>query len=92
MLSFSFNTEKATIDDETEAEARIISMVAGTGSNYISIHILGVMCKWKIVPPYDTLCTLMTLSALMTLCGHLCPVSHSTIIGWMCVLESVMYD
>ena len=38
MLSFSFNTEKATIDDETEAKARIILMVAGTGSNYISIH------------------------------------------------------
>ena len=40
MLSFSFNTEKATIDDETEVEARIISMVAGTEINYISIHSL----------------------------------------------------
>ena len=64
MLSFSFNTEKATIDDETEAEARIISMVAGTGSNYISIHILITFtidfgnvtwnCPKKIVYAKDT--------------------------------------
>jgi hypothetical protein len=37
MLSFSFNTEKATIDEETEVEARII---AGTEINYINIHSL----------------------------------------------------
>ena len=39
-MTFSYNTEKATIDDETEVEARIISMVAGTEINYISIHSL----------------------------------------------------
>ena len=40
MLSFTFNTEKATIDDETEVEAIIISIVVGTEINYISIHSL----------------------------------------------------
>ena len=40
MLSLSFNTDKATIDDETEVEAIIISIVAGTEINYISIHSL----------------------------------------------------
>ena len=40
MHLLSFNTGKATIDDETEVEARIISMVAETEINYIRIHVL----------------------------------------------------
>ena len=40
LSSFTFNTEKATIDDETEVEARIISIRVGTEINYISIHSL----------------------------------------------------